>query len=175
VQGGWLILNYGKYQADCQTKGKTGSKTENFNTDIETEIRLSEPIRLSKSEGQLNDQTNLPVYELSQKELLIRYGLNGLIENLFFILRNWAAIHAVRHGSSEFPVSAKYLAKKLNCTVPHVSGMLQKLVELGVIQKVKEHNYREGKSAMYRWIIESTIPIPSAPEPESDPDEEPLF
>ena len=117
---------------------------------------------------------SLQVYEPSPEERSVCDSLAGRISQLFLILREWASVHAGR-GSSKFPVSREFLAKRLNCTGMNITLMLQKLVELGVIQKAEEHNYREKRSAMYSWELPTTIPIPCAPKPESDSGEESVF
>jgi hypothetical protein len=168
VQGGWLILNHGIYQSESKIENKTDSESES-----ESKNRVSDANRVSKTEDKVSDKvSDLPAFDLSHEELLVSYGLTGRIESLFFILRDWA-IRAALDKSWKFPVSRDFLAKKLDCLGSNVTRMLQELVALGAIRKVEEHNYREGRSAMYRWALPTTIPIPS--EPESDPDEEPLF
>ena len=164
VQGGYLILNHGIYQSESRTKNKTDNENENEN-------RVSDPNRVSLTREQVSEQVS---FDLSPEELSALENLTGRARKLFFILRGWASVHAGR-GSSKFPVSRKFLAETLDCTGPNTTLLLQRLVELGVIKKVEEHDYGKKKSAMYRWIIETTIPIPSASEPESEDDDEPLF
>jgi hypothetical protein len=170
VQGGWLILNHGIYQSE--------SKTENFSShnkkqnESENENRVTNPNRVTKVTSRVTDPgTGLPVYKLSPEELSVHHSLSGRKLQLFIILREWAAIHAERR---RFHVSRNRLAEKLYCSGPYITKALREFCQIGIIRKEKEHNYQEGKSAMYSWALPTTIPIPSAP-PESDDDDERIF
>jgi hypothetical protein len=197
VQGGWLILNHGVYQSgfvpanpdngaapvntksESRTQTRREDKDKDVNTHVtetESEIRVSgdpnDPNRVSQVSGQVSHTVNLQVYKLSPEERRIYDNLDGKIKALFIILRDWASLHGSR-GSSKFPVSRKCLVKKFECSGANVTLMLGKLVKLGAIRKVEEHDYRERKSATYRWTLPTTIPMPS--DVATDEDEESVY
>lgn len=172
VEGGFRFLNHREYR-DWREQGSNGAlpasgrhqdqiKSEQETTTTTTTDRAGDTI------GQAD-----PSPELSVSEAKIYSTLKGRIGRLFSILREWASIAADK-GESDFGVSQSYLEKVLQCKRQSVAEMLEKLVRLEVIKMTAEHKPKVSP-ARYRWAVETTIPLPSASEPESDPDEESLF
>jgi hypothetical protein len=188
VDGGWLVLGHFKYRdlmrsgkptrtsspngtTPLQNKDKLKPEDENrtkANTNTNTH-RVNDPIRVN---DQVNDQVsrypnwvnevekvNIETFSTDEQNALM--GLTAERQRTAFLLiRAWAA-RAADAGEPDFAVSRKYLMEKLHCTGPNVTDILRRFRDDGILEQTKTHDHREGKSARYRWAIETTLSIPA--------------
>jgi hypothetical protein len=178
VQGGWRILNFELYRDGDAFAGPsnenngTGSHTETeTNTETEQRVRLKRE-RTYVDQDQDQDR-GVPLIGGSEDwspAEIEKYGSLTVDTHrkAFYIIRGWAT-RAAASGDWDFGVSQSYLLKELGLKdEKSIYDILKKFVALGVIEKTADHDYRNKKSARYRWVVESTIVI-TATEPEEDP------
>ena len=176
VQGGWRILNFELYRegdAFSGTDTKTGIETEkkkqniDYNGDRDRDRDRDKDIdRAGDAIGQVNGPIR-QVIGVSSEELKAYNSLGSVrIKSLFLILREWASIAAAK-GEGDFGVSQIHLEERLRCRRQSVGEMLEKLVGLGVIKLTQTYKPKVSP-ARYRWVINTTVPIPPMPSPNPD-------
>jgi hypothetical protein len=186
VDGGWIILNHFKHReklrrakpignspngthththtgtgTETETKTKTGTEENRTRTKAYSDTdRANFPNRANAREASPDD--------LSKEERRVYESLaTERLREAFLIIRGFAGC-AADIGEPDFPVSQNHLAKRLDCKRQNVGSILVKLQEHGVIEQTAAHIAKK-KSSRYRWVLETTLPIPAMDESEEEP------
>jgi hypothetical protein len=189
VDDGWLILNYHKYRGNSLYRNRNGNgatpapdtgtgtngnknrERSNANSNRET-IPNREPnretLRNSCETQDGSRETWHPVEKAAYEALSVESH-----RQVFLNVRGFAELAADK-GEPDFPIACDHLAKETGMTPQGAGKIRRQFVVDGIIEQTAKYDYREGKSARYRWTLETTIPVPAMAEPEqkSDLDDE---
>ena len=148
-------------KAETETKTGTEENRTRVLADSDTDTdRANFPNRANAREASPDD--------LSKEELRVYESLaTERLREAFLIIRGFAGC-AADIGEPDFPVSQNHLAKRLDCKRQNVGSILVKLQEHGVIEQTAAHIAKK-KSSRYRWVLETTLPIPAMEESEEEP------
>jgi hypothetical protein len=189
VDGGFIFLGHPGYRntpTPTSLNGKdndSNSKEENEKKRVEVDKsksknRVSDPNRVSYPGPRVNgdprvngpESQNIETFSATEQNAFL--GLTAERQRSVFLwLRSWAE-RAAQAGEPDFAVARDFLAKAHECTGPNITDILRQFKDKdpSIIERTHEAVQRKGtepgRSARYRWAIESTLAIPAMEEPE---------